>query len=223
MSWVEEQSALTTNTLVDDVKAIAINVLGAAAYGSTKPWTPTNAKSSTPSTSQPFFDALSLQTQYFILAGLVPTGVLSLPFWPQKIRDVAAAKLNFSRYAQELIDAERASQADQSSSRSNVMAMLIKVLDQPDESPREKVEGSRRTGMSTDEVQGNLFILSIAGFETTANTMAYAFVLLAVYPEWQEWLIEEIDLVASLQSENVYGKTYPNLVRCLAFMVNIPL
>jgi cytochrome P450 len=219
MSWAEEHNALITNTVVDDVKTIAINVLGSAAYGSSKSWTPANAKSSTLPTSQPFFDALSIQTQFFILAGLVPAKVLSLPFWPQKIQDLAAAKINFSRYAQELIDTERASQAGKSGSRSNVMAMLINVLDQKDESPQEKIEGQKRTGMSADEVQGNLFILSIAGFETTANTLAYAFVLLAVYPEWQDWLVEEIDMVTSLQPQMVYGKTYPNLNRCLAFMV----
>jgi cytochrome P450 len=219
MNWAEANNELTTNTVVDGLKTIAINVLGAAGYGFSQSWTPSNHNASAQSTSQSFYDSISLQTQFFILTALVPTAILRLPFMPKRIRNLAAAKLNFPRYAQDLIETERVSQASKLTVRSNVMAMLLKALDQGDDMAEEKPRVQRQIAMSADEVQGNLFILSVAGFETTANTMAYAVVCLAVYPEWQDWLIEEIDSVASQDPAELYEKTYPKLLRCLAFMV----
>ena len=57
------------------------------------------------------------------------------------------------------------------------------------------------------------------GFDTTANTMAFALVHLAIYPEWQEWIREEIDKQASAGLSIVYDKCYPKMKRTLALMV----
>jgi cytochrome P450 len=223
MNWVETNNEFLTNSVVDGLKTIAINVLGAAGYGSSRSWTPSGNSISAEPTSEPFFDSVSLQTQFFILTALVPTSILRLPFMPQQIQDLAAAKLNFPRYAQDLISAERVAQAESLEAGSNIMAMLVKTLDQSDELAEEDPKKQRKGAMSADEVQGNLFILSIAGFETTANTMVYAIVLLAIYPKWQEWLIEEIDSVVSQNPESHYEQSYPKLVRCLAFMVGVSI
>lgn len=71
---------------------------------------------------------------------------------------------------------------------------------------------------------GNLFVFTAAGFDTTANTMGYAMTLLAVYPEWQGWIVEEIDEVLADQAEGTegeleYNEIFPRLVRVLAVMV----
>jgi cytochrome P450 len=220
LDWFEANSDLTTNTIVDSLKTIAINVLGTAAYGFSQPWTPSKNTSSQ-STSQSFFNSVSLQTQFFILTALVPTRILRLPFMPERMQNLAAAKVNFPRYAQDLINAERMSHAGVSGVKSNVMAMLVQVLDQGDDMPEQKSREQKQVAMTVDEIQGNLFILSVPRLKTTANTMAYAVVLLAVYPEWQEWLIEEIDCVASQDPHELYKQTYPKLLRSLAFMVNL--
>ena len=40
----------------------------------------------------------------------------------------------------------------------------------------------------TLEIFGNIFVTMFAGRDTTANTLAYAMLLLAAYPEVQDWV-----------------------------------
>ncbi|KAJ4411239.1 hypothetical protein N0V91_001615, partial [Didymella pomorum] len=80
--------------------------------------------------------------------------------------------------------------------------------------------------LTEDEIAGNLFIFTAAGFETTSNTLSYAVTLLAAYPKWQSWIQEEIDLVLGTsgldQGEQRplqdYATVSPKLMRCKALM-----
>ena len=60
-----------------------------------------------------------------------------------------------------------------------------------------------------------------SGFDTTANTLSYAFILLARYPQWQGWILEEIDaIVPSSPDEPLdYVSVYPKATRIMAFML----
>ncbi|KNG89894.1 cytochrome P450 monooxygenase [Aspergillus nomiae NRRL 13137] len=55
-------------------------------------------------------------------------------------------------------------------------------------------------GLSSDEVTGNLFLFMFAGHETTANALIYAIHLMAIFPAWQEWALEEIDNLSQNQA-----------------------
>ena len=68
---------------------------------------------------------------------------------------------------------------------------------------------------------GNLFIFTAAGFDTTANTLSYALVLLCRYPEWQDWILEEVDsLLPTSSAEPVdYAAIFPKVVRIMAVML----
>ncbi|GKT86482.1 cytochrome P450 [Colletotrichum tofieldiae] len=113
--------------------------------------------------------------------------------------------------------------------------MLVRLSDQEknrsdDAAPSEKKAVSsttttNKTYLTEEEIAGNLFIFTVAGFDTTANTMAYAVTLLAAYPEWQAWVQAEIDAVlgpASSEGEDGqlpdYATAFPRLTRCLAVM-----
>ncbi|KAK0940387.1 hypothetical protein LTR91_027204, partial [Friedmanniomyces endolithicus] len=69
---------------------------------------------------------------------------------------------------------------------------------------------------------GNLFVFGAAGFDTTANTLSYALVLLARYPAWQAWLVEEVDRIFPAQPTSEqqleYSAVFPQATRTLAFM-----
>ena len=83
----------------------------------------------------------------------------------------------------------------------------------------------RKLGLTDDEVLGNLFLYSTAGHDTTSNTLCYAIYLLAIYPELQNWIGEEVDEVVSGQGESGdwdYNTVFPKLQRCLALMVSLP-
>jgi cytochrome P450 len=98
-----------------------------------------------------------------------------------------------------------------------LMSMLVK------ESDAEKRDGEAGLGLTEDEIMGNLFVFTAAGFDTTANTMGYAMTELAVNDRWQDWLIEEIDdVLKDMPEELDYAEVFPKLNRCLAIMVCLP-
>ena len=79
-------------------------------------------------------------------------------------------------------------------------------------------------GLSSDEVTGNLFLFMFAGHETTANALIYIIHLMAIFPAWQDWLLEEIDqLFHNPASEEVvpsYSQILPQTQRLRAILVS---
>ncbi|KAI8623345.1 cytochrome P450 [Xylariaceae sp. FL1651] len=49
-----------------------------------------------------------------------------------------------------------------------------------------------KISLTNEEIKGNLFIFLLAGYDTTANTIIYACIVLALYPDIQESVLEEI-------------------------------
>jgi cytochrome P450 len=82
-------------------------------------------------------------------------------------------------------------------------------------------------GLSEEEVMGNLFVFIVAGHETTAGTMHYALILLALHPEVQAWVRENVDEVLGGLGNDVeawkYEEVFPKLGRVLCVMVSQPL
>ncbi|KAG1682575.1 Cytochrome P450 3A40 [Nymphon striatum] len=61
-------------------------------------------------------------------------------------------------------------------------------------------------GLSETELLGSCFSLVIAGYETTANHLAYTFYLLAKHPDIQKALAEEVDFMEERPTEEDLGK-----------------
>lgn len=98
----------------------------------------------------------------------------------------------------------------------NLMSALIRGSDQSG-------DNDASSGLSDEEVAGNLFVFNLAGHDTTANALNFAITLLALEPKWQEWLAQEIDsVVQEDQSGLKYAAVFPKLQRCLAIMVSFP-
>ena len=109
------------------------------------------------------------------------------------------------------------------------MEELVRLSDQEktrtDASTPDSLDKVTKKFLTEEEIAGNLFIFTAAGFDTTANTMSYAVALLAVYPEWQAWIQTEIDTVLGGpdMSPIDYASAFLKLVRCLAVMVRYPI
>jgi cytochrome P450 len=73
--------------------------------------------------------------------------------------------------------------------------------------------------LSDQEISGNLFIFTVAGFEATANTMGYAVLFLAAYPAWQDWIREELGHLPADPLAWKYDEVFPRSKRVLAVMV----
>jgi cytochrome P450 len=103
------------------------------------------------------------------------------------------------------------------------MSSLVHASDEAARAEEKGVES--KGGLTDDDIYGNLLIYNIAGHETTANILAYAVAFLACYPQWQEWVGEEIDHVlvpeGDTKEAEQYHKAFPELKRCLALMVSL--
>jgi cytochrome P450 len=123
----------------------------------------------------------------------------------------------------EMVDKERTAHARGDDAGANLMSSLVHASEEAGRS--EGKDGPSNGGLTDDEIYGNLFVYNIAGHETTANILAYAVALLACYPQWQEWLGEEIDRVLGPHKDTnkaeQHYKAFPQLKRCLALMVSL--
>ena len=203
---IESCSNGETNGTIEGLRTIAINLIGIAGYGNRQKWAQTASSAKPPPDHKlTFMETLLAIVNNHILAVFIPARVLTLSFSPQAIQRLGHATSEFPHYARDMIAKER------NSSRSNtLLGPLVKVAD----------EGKKGSlPFSEAEVTGNLFNFTLAGFDTTASTMAYAIMSLALQPELQDWIIDEIDAVATLHQDSEYESTFPLLVRCLALMV----
>lgn len=74
---------------------------------------------------------------------------------------------------------------------------------------------SEKNAMTEQELAGNVFIFLIAGHETTAHTLAFAFAYLALYPEEQEKVYQQIKTVLPNGGSPSY-EDRTKLDRCIA-------
>ncbi|KAK6503591.1 hypothetical protein TWF481_008604 [Arthrobotrys musiformis] len=104
--------------------------------------------------------------------------------------------------------------------RNNILSMLLNASKEAERiSP---ITGEQnKNSLSDQEIMGNIFIFTSAGFDSTANTLAYALVYLVQNPRYQDWLFEEVDaLIPSGSDEPLeYTNIFPKAIRCLSLML----
>lgn len=200
----------TAATTFKGLKTITINVIGAVCFGTQRSWTGTKIAETPPGFKTTFIDSISTIVDNWIFVLLVPAKIMRLPFLPKSVRKVGTAITEFPLHLRESISKERKGP----SSRNTLIASLVRLADR-DQDP--SLTTSTSTYLSEEEIRGNLFTFTIAGFETTANTLAYAVAELAANLEWQDWIGGEID-----ETRAGYLTGFPKLTRCLALMVLTP-
>lgn len=230
--FVLKQPGGQSRDSIKALRAIAINVLGQVAYGlsNRKPFIPMELPQD-PESNFSYVDAISLCTELLIFAALVPNWFLSLSFMPKVARTLGAALRNLPSLTRDMLNQERVRAVSGLDPRDNLVSMLVRLSDQEKSQAQGKVKPNvtvlpshdRTQFLTEDEIAGNMFVFTAAGFDTTANTLAYAVTLLAAYPQWQVWVHEEVDHVLGVLSESKvpgYNIIYPKLGRCLALMVS---
>ena len=207
-----------TNEAIDGLRRIAINVLGAVGYGKPRRW---GAEEETAPRGHKmnYMESLSTIINNTAVTVFVPPWLLCLPFFPPKVQNIGVASKEYPAHNRLLVANDRAT-ADPT--KNNLMSVIVRLSDQEkkqQEQQKQSQNSRSRLYLSEDEIYGNLFLFTIAGFDTTSNTMAYALTLLAMHPELQDWIIEEIDRAAPTTDDApAYDKTFPQLKRVLALM-----
>lgn len=208
-----EDSKTASHDTAEGLKQIASNVLGAAGYGKPRAWTADNFDTEQPPKG---FHVTYLQAVRYLMDNLVemafiPQRILSLSFMGKRLNYTGHSVQELSALTRMLLEEERNAPSNVGG-RASIARLLVE-----EQNAAEK--GS--ITLHDDEIVGNLFVFSAAGTDTTANTMAYALYMLAAYPEWQDWIIEEIDQVLAGKSDEMeYNDIHPKLIRTLAVMVS---
>ncbi|XP_034032874.1 thromboxane-A synthase-like isoform X2 [Thalassophryne amazonica] len=100
--------------------------------------------------------------------------------------------------------------------------------DQHNERPHQQELPTRRSQkkMTEDEVVGQAFVFLIAGYETSSNTLGFTCYLLAIHPECQRKVQEEVDLFFTKHDSpdytNVQELKYLDMVICEALRLYPP-
>jgi cytochrome P450 len=149
-----------------------------------------------------YFETVSLVAQKLLESALVPAAILRLPFMPELMQRLGRRKEHMPKYA-----------SKESTGQNSFIKVLVKCAD---EAKRGGVSGMY---LSDQEISGNLFIFTVAGFEATG----YAVLFLAAYPEWQDWIREELDDLPADPLTWKYDEVFPKSKRILAVMVRLLL
>ncbi|RDW82199.1 cytochrome P450 monooxygenase-like protein [Coleophoma cylindrospora] len=211
-----------SNRVFDMMKKITINVISGAGMGANIEW-----KDDANEKPQPGFKMTYIEAVKHVIDNV--TGPIILPKWflanypsflpgYHNLNRLGYAVEEFPTHTWNLLNRERQRGQDaHGETRSNIIAQLLQA-NQPGDG-----EKSDTTALSDDEVMGNLFIFTAAGFDTTVNTLSFALVLLCRHPQWQEWICEEIDQImpADSSQELDYTTIFPKATRVLACMLEV--
>ncbi|KAF2201292.1 cytochrome P450 [Delitschia confertaspora ATCC 74209] len=202
------------NTVVDDTRIVALHVLSTAGFGIRQDFHG-GATTITAGHTMSYRDALMtvLGDLFTLLVGLWRVKAL-VPWLPRRVKNVGVAVKEFRQYMDEMVERERGLlQEKNGAMRPNLIATLIRTSD---EAINEGIGAKSSIRLSDDEIRGNIFIFNLAGHDTTANTLAFAFSLLALHPESQKWVQEELDEVMDSKGSDTYEDTFPKLKRTMA-------
>jgi cytochrome P450 len=223
VSAAAESRGRTMDDVRNDCVLIAMHVLSAAGFSHTHDFDggfrdiPKGHKAS-------LADSLKFLLENILIGIMLKE--LAFVRWlaPSQAQKISAMEIEFRKYMAETIAYGRAvSQGGGKSDRADIASSLIHA----DEAARREqdnektLKGSKMLQMTDEELFGNLYIINLAGFETTANALTYTFPYLAVNKAVQDWVGDEVDTVLKGRDLNDldYEEVYPKLVRCLALMV----
>lgn len=158
----------------------------------------------------------------FILKHIIITlifGSLRVPdiFLPGLLRSLKASVSEFKLYMEELV-LQHMQQSNMKPSLSQPTSLLAAMVKANETEKQQNNLAGRRSYLTESELYGNLFVYSLAGYETTASTMTFALCFVATDQKIQDWIIEEVDAYYTHSTNRDYTAIYPKLVRCLAWM-----
>lgn len=172
-----DRKVIEVDHAVDLTLPFALFVIGAAGFGQRMSW---KDKEITPQGHQlAFKEALhTVSTDVFIK--------LAVPGWAmgatQRTRSVQAAFDELEKYMMEMIQERSASGA---SEKNDLFSNLLES----------NAADDGGNALTARELLGNIFIFLIAGHETTAHTLAFSLALLALYPDEQEKVYQQVKSV----------------------------
>ncbi|PBP26529.1 cytochrome P450 [Diplocarpon rosae] len=184
-SWISAGRDGVSKT-TSDVMTLALHVLTAAGFGKSYEFDGGVTKL-TGNHTMSYKESLRTILSNIFVSYMVKSKN-GLSYIPQiKVLEVESALSEFKQYMKEMFEEEK-TRVGSDSSKDSLISALVRA------SESEKL-GEGRSGLTDEEMYGNLFIYNLAGHDTTANTIGYAVYLMASEPKWHAWIREELDFV----------------------------
>ncbi|EPE34014.1 Cytochrome P450 [Glarea lozoyensis ATCC 20868] len=181
----------TVSHMGDHTMRLSLEVLGRAGLGQKLEWPSETGGKEQPKSFTSSLEYVSLHiVTIMVLLAIFPKWFLRHAPIPS-FRSSFQAFEDWSLRMKEMIRSRRAALKEPSDTHENVVTDLIGQLvrGQDDESDEEMKQLFR---LSDSEVLGNLFVFMIAGHETSANTIYFTLILLALHPPFQKKVQEEL-------------------------------
>ena len=173
-------------------------------------------------------DSLALVLEHILLILVVGPKFLTHKFIPKKWGRIGQATIDFRAYMTDMVNDEKRQMALQIPGSGNLVTSLIRASEKVANNPEAASKGidlpqASRSGLTEQEIYGNIFVYNFAGHDTMAITLNWSIYLLAAHPEIQDWIAEEIMFVLpdAISSTWNYSEAYPLLKRVFAVMVSI--
>ncbi|KAM4067577.1 cytochrome p450 [Hirsutella rhossiliensis] len=203
--WTENQP----ENIGEDVNALTLAVISLAGFGKRLESVKDQTQDIPPGYRLSFLRAISDTTAYMLAILVFPSWLLELTPYAK----ASLAKKQLEKYMYAMIR-----QAKQ-----RIESVVQAAHDESEDRSTKEPAQSPRRGFNEDEVAGNLFIYLLAGYETTANAIVYALVVLALRPDIQAKVVEEVDRVyaeaaADGRSALTYKDDFAKLAYSYGFM-----
>jgi len=204
-------------------------VISFAGYGKRVDWTSSSTSAETiPSGyTMSFLKAIQETVDHMVAILLLPKWLMRLTH----LREAALAHGQFDKYLRRIIREDKQEFSENKNyeakaARGNLLTSVLRASAMEGAAGRkagDDEEGKKRA-FTEDEVMGNVSIFLMAGYETTANTILYGLIVLAIRPDLQDKIIEEVDRVyaeaaAEGRKELTYPQDYAKLIYTYGFMV----
>ncbi|KAL8941986.1 MAG: hypothetical protein Q9216_001919 [Gyalolechia sp. 2 TL-2023] len=230
-AWLKRSSSSTQL----DINGMTLAVIAKAGFGRDLEWNKDalNASANAILTGHTisFLDAMTTT-----MVNMIP--VLLLPRWimyMSPLRQAAIAHKEFETYVRDMIrsekdkllDSEIGDGKESGSARGNLLTSVLRAS--ADEAmsggklENTNAASTKKQAFTETEVMGNLFLYLLAGYETTANAILYGLICLALYPEIQDRVVEEVDRVyaeafAQGRTELTYADDFEKFEYTYGFM-----
>lgn len=214
-------------TLCDDSRTIALHAFMGVGLGAPQDFS-TGARQRSGGRTFSFRDALTKVLHEIILttvASQLPPAVLKL--LPKYISEMKVAFDEAGLYigdlirAQEEVSGEKTAASTEKKPDTFLSALVNNARDDANATEESMGGGGgRKKGFSKQDLMGNMFVMSFAGHDTTASSLAFTVSMLAVRPGHQKWIQEEIDQVLATPGldRGDYKAIFPRLKRCQALL-----
>ena len=223
-----------------DINGLTLAVIAKAGFGRDLEWNKDAVSASANAIPAghtiSFLDAMTIT-----MVNMIP--VLLLPRWlmyMSPLKQAAVAHREFEAYVREMIRSEKRKLYDSKggdsnetgSARGNLLTSVLRASADEAMSAGKLKSASgaptKKQAFTETEVIGNLFLYLLAGYETTANAMLYGLICLALYPEIQDRVIEEVDRVyaeasAQCRTELTYADDFNKFEYTYGFMVSVSI